>query len=113
MDAFHLAVHVADRERLALVQPGKAEAQCRAAVGEAGIVMDVDAVAGSLAVAVDLEDAPVEVGLLDVGSAVGRGALPTVTDSLHPVAFQLSVKFVLKDQHTLLLKPNRVVARSG
>ena len=58
VDALHLAVHVTNGEAFTLVEAGETEAPCRSTVSKAGVVMDVNAVARCLAVAVDLEDAP-------------------------------------------------------
>ena len=73
--------------------------------------MNMHAVTGRLAIAGDLENAVIEIGLLHVWGAVGRRALPAVADSLDAVAVQFAVESVLKNQRALLLKPGCVVTR--
>ena len=75
------------------------------------IVMDVNAVARRLAVAVDFECALVEIGLLNVRRTFGRGALPTVAEGLDPVALELPIKAVLEDEGPFLAQPAGVVTR--
>ena len=92
---------MAHGEGFPLVEAGQPEAQRRATVGEARIVVDVDAMACGLAVAVDLEDALVEIGLLNLGGPVSRCTLPAVADVQTTVAGFLAVKGVCKKKRPL------------
>ena len=82
VDAFHFAVNMADGERFPFVQAGKPKAQCCPAIGKPGVVMDVDAVPSSLAIAVDLEDALVDIRLSNLRRAISRSTFPTIADVL-------------------------------
>jgi hypothetical protein len=92
-----LAVNEADGERLRLALARQLESDDRAAVLEAGFVVDVGLVPrrGS---AHDLQHAAIEVGLLHVGHPVGRGTVPAVADGRGEVAILLTVEGVFKDQ---------------
>ena len=96
--ALHLAVNVAHREGLPLVEAGEPEAQGRAALGEACIVVDMDAMACGLAIAVDLKDALVEISLLHLGGPVSRGTFPALANVETTVAGLLAIKGVFKKQ---------------
>jgi len=80
VDALHFAVDVTDGKCLPLVQAGKPKAQSGPTIGESGIVMDVDAMPRRLAIAVDLEDALVDIRLSNLRRAISRSAFPTIAD---------------------------------
>jgi hypothetical protein len=77
-------------------------------VGKTGLVVDVGLVTGARLVD-HLQHAAVEVGLLHVGHAVGRGAVPAVADRSGEVAVFLAIERVFKDERARL-QPGGVVA---
>ena len=82
-----------------------------AAVGEAGIVMNVNAVPCRFAVARNLENAFIEIGLFDVRCAIGRGAFPAVADALEPIARFVALERIVEEQGALGLQPGSVGRR--
>ena len=111
MDVLEGTVDETGHEVLGLIESGELEADDHAAVGEAGIVMDVGGMAGLLGRAGDLHDPGVEVGLFELGDAVGRSAFPTVTDALESGAGLLALEGVVEDQRAFGLQPGGVVGR--
>ena len=104
------SVDEAGHKVLGLAESGELEAYDHAAVGEAGVVVDVGRVTGFLGRAGDLHDPGVEVGLLELRDAVGRGAFPAVADVLEACAGLVALKGVVEEQGTLGLQPSRVVS---
>ena len=110
MDPRTLAVDEPGRERFRLALTWQLESDDRAAVFEARLVVDVGLVARRGGTH-DLEDSAIEIGLLDIWHAVGRGAVPAVADSRGEVAVFLAVERVLEDEGAFFLEPGGVVAR--
>ena len=113
VDALRLAVHEAELERLVLVQAGKPETHNHTTVDKTSLMVNMRSVSCCFRGTGDFEDAAVEIGLLDLRHAVGRGAFPTVADGLHAIAVLLALERVVKNQRAFLTKPRSVIARTG
>ena len=88
VDSLQLTIHMTESEGFALAQPRKTEPQGGSAISKTGVVMNVNAMSGRLAVAGDLEDTLIEIRLFDVRRAIRRSALPAIPDRLDSIALQ-------------------------